>query len=220
MSKSSCRNLSLQNKSHAHNLCLPDFHAESKLKETKTLQSFSAAVPYNLTMEMGTGGDSDDPIFSRELKSLGLWWKAMGIPPPPEVTQVCYGGVFSASVRNILKTRQSVWKNIERSLSRENIIQERQYAERSWAMLVSTALEPYQSEALLEKADGFYMSKKSYLGAMLRRPKLYIHIGAEGTSSTEVLTESLVENIDTLELDGYRVAVHGKFEGECITVLS
>ena len=171
-------------------------------------------------MEMGTGGDSDDPIFSRELKSLGLWWKAMGIPPPPEVTQVCYGGVFSASVRNILKTRQSVWKNIERSLSRENIIQERQYAERSWAMLVSTALEPYQSEALLEKADGFYMSKKSYLGAMLRRPKLYIHIGAEGTSSTEVLTESLVENIDTLELDGYRVAVHGKFEGECITVLS
>lgn len=60
------------------------------------------------------------------------------------------------------------------------------------------------------------MDQNSYHGALLRRPKLYIHIGAEGTLSTEVLTESLVQNIETLELDGYKVAVHGKFEGKYI----
>ena len=140
----------------------------------------------------------------------------MGAPPPPEAMQVCYGGLFSGSVQNIFKMGTSVWKNIEMSLSRRNNIQERHYAERSWALLMSTPLQSYQLEALLEKADGVHMNQNSYHGALLRRPKLFIHIGSEGTLSTELLTESLVENIELLQLDGYKVAVHGKYEGKFV----
>ena len=162
--------------------------------------------------------------FLSEFKSLGSWWNAMGAPSPPEAMQVCYGGVFSGSFRNIYKSTDihkvidemdtSVWRNIEMNLSRGNNIQEGHYAERSWAPMIQTQLPAYQLEALLEKADGVYMNKSSFHGTLLRRPKLFIHIGSEGTSSTELLTESLVDKIELLELDGYKVAVHGKYEGK------
>ena len=141
----------------------------------------------------------------------------MGAGNSQEAVQVCYGGIFSGSVRNINRTDPSVWKNIEMSLSRGNIVQLGQYAERSWAPLISTPLQPYQLEALLDKADVVHMSKNSHHGALLRRPKLFIHIGAEGTSSTELLTESLVDKIELLESDGYKVAVHGKYDGKLYT---
>ena len=48
---------------------------------------------------------------------------------------------------------------------------------------------------------------------ILKRPKFYLHIGVEGTSSSDLLTESLVEDIDQLKSDGNNVAVHGKWDG-------
>jgi hypothetical protein len=41
----------------------------------------------------------------------------------------------------------------------------------------------------------------------------YSNIGVEGTSSSDLLTESLVEDIDQLKSDGNNVAVHGKWDG-------
>ena len=152
---------------------------------------------------------------SSSAKTLGSWWDAMGVNEQQEAVPICYGGVFSGSVSNINRRSPAVWRNIEASLSNESNCQVNQYAERSWALLISTPLEPYQLDALLEKADGVHVDQTSYYhGVLLRRPKLFLHIGAEGTSSTEVLAESLVNNIELLELDGYKVAVHGKYEGE------
>ena len=107
----------------------------------------------------------------------------------------------------------SVWKGVEKSLSRGNNIQEGHYAERSWASLLATPLQPFQVEALVDKSDGVYLNKSSMHGALLKRPKLYLHIGVEGTSSSDLLTESLVEDIDQLKSDGNNVAVHGKWDG-------
>lgn len=129
-----------------------------------------------------------------------------------EAVPVCYGGLFSTTLRNIMRVKQSLWKHMEKSLVSDSG-RVSQFAERSWAPLLSNPLQPYQLEALLDKADGVYMSETSHHGALIHRPKIYIHIGMEGTSSTELLTESLVEKIELLELDGYKIAVHGKFEG-------
>ena len=153
--------------------------------------------------------------YLSEFKTLGSWWDAIGTEELQEAVPVCYCGVFSGSVSNINRRSPAVWNNIEASLSRGGGIQESQYAERSWALLMSKPLEGYQIDALLEKADGVHVDNTSHShGVLLRRPKLFLHIGTEGTSSTEVLTESLVDKIELLELDGYKVAVHGKYEGE------
>ncbi len=148
-------------------------------------------------------------------KTLGSWFSSINGEDPNDVplVQVCYGGVFAASVRNIKKTDMSIWEAVEKSLSRGNNIQEGHYAERSWGRLLSTPLEPFQIEALKENADGVYLNPSSMHGALLKRPKLYLHVGVQFTTSTERLTESLVEQKDALQEDGYKILVHGKWDG-------
>merc|ERR1719203_1244740 len=104
----------------------------------------------------------------------------------------------------------SVWKSVEKSLSRGNNIQEGHYAERSWAALLSTPLQPFQVDALLYKSDGVYLNKNSMHGALMTRPQLYLHVGVFGTYSSEHLANSLIEYESLLKLDGYNIAVHGK----------
>lgn len=191
----------------------------STYHETKTLHTFSMDT-YNRSK--GGRYKIDLGEFLSEYKSLGQWYTAMGAPTPPEAMQVCYGGVFSGSFRNIYKSTDvnkviaemdtSMWKNVEVSLSRGNNIQEGHFAERSWAPMIQTQLPTWQLEALLEKADGVYMNKSSFHGTLMMRPKLYLHVGSEGTTSTEVLRESMVSHIDLLKLDGYKIAVHGKYD--------
>ena len=187
-----------------HNFFLSAYH------EVKTLFDFSMEN-YGRNKK---GYVSDGVVFTSVHKTLGSWYASLGVQQsPPELVQVCYGGVFAASVSNIMKRDMLVWKAIEKSLSRGNNIQEGHYAERSWAGLLSTPLQPFQVEALIDKADGAYINKSSMHGALLKRPKLYLHIGVAGTSSTELLAESLVTDIAKLTLDGYDVAVHGKWDG-------
>ena len=182
----------------------------SAYHETKTLLDFKMD-DYGRNIKQY---DSDGIEFKSTHTSLRSWYASLGIEgPPAEVVQVCYGGVFAASVSNIMKTSMETWKGIEKSLSRGNNIQEGHYAERSWGSLLSTPLQPFQVEALMDRSDGVYQNSNSMHGALLKRPKLYLHIGAEGTSSTELLTESLVADVDKLHADGYNVAVHGKWDG-------
>ena len=181
----------------------------STYHEVETLFEFSMGV-YGRNIK---GYASDEAGFQSEHKTLGSWYASLGAGASSELVQVCYGGVFAASVSNIKKRNMSVWKAVEKSLSRGNNIQEGHYAERSWASLISTPLQPFQVEALLDKSDGVYLNKNSMHGALLKRPKLYLHVGVEGTSSSELLTESLVGDIEKLKSDGYNVAVHGKWDG-------
>lgn len=158
------------------------------------------------------GYATDGVEFKSEHETLGSWYGSLGASVPPDIAPVCYGGAFAASVSNIKRRDMSTWKAVERSLSRGNNIQEGHYAERSWATLMATPLQRFQIEALLNKADGTYINKNSMHGALLTRPKLYLHVGVEGTSSSELLSESLVRNIASLRSDDYNVAVHGKWD--------
>ena len=191
----------------------------STYHETYTLHAFSMDTYYrNKGGKYAVNADE----FLSEYKSLHAWWVSMGAPvPAPETVQVCYGGVFAGSVHSIYKSDDitkviqtmdtSVWKNIERSLSRGNNIQEGHYAERSWGPLISTPLSEFSLEALVKKSDGVYLNKSSFHGALLRRPKLFLRVGVEGTDSTELLRESLVDKMALfLEMDGYKVAEQGK----------
>ncbi len=156
---------------------------------------------------------TDESNFKSKYDTLGSWYESLGVKvSTPELVQVCYGGVFAAKVGNIRKKDKAIWHAVEKSLSRGNNIQEGHYAERSWASLISTPLLPFQVDALKDKSDGIYLNKNSMHGALLKRPRLYLHVGVEGTKSTELLSESLVANIDKLESDGYNVAVHGKWD--------
>jgi len=181
----------------------------SAYHEVKTLIEFSMSK-YSRNIK---GYATDESEFESDYKTLGSWYVSLGTDlPETEIVQVCYGGMFAASVSNIMKRDMAIWKTLEKSLSRGSSIQEGHYAERSWASLLSKPLEPFQIEAMLTKSDGVYLNENSMHGALIRRPTLYLHVGVEGTSSTKLLTESLVIDIDKLKSDGYNVAVHGKWD--------
>ena len=180
----------------------------SAYHEWHTLSDFSMEA-YGRNIK---GYAADIVPFESEFHKLGDWFNSLdGIEPSQDVVQVCYGGVFAASVSNIKRQRQSVWDSLEKNLSRGSNIQEGHYAERSWANLLSTPLQPYQTEALLRYADGVYLNKNSIHGALTKKPTIYVHIGAPETSS-EIVADALIMDMIPLETDRYSVAVHGRYQ--------
>lgn len=187
-----------------HSFLLSAYH------ETETLMSF-AMNKYGRNIK---GYTVDASEFLSNYTTMGEWWEHLDVAEElPSIVPVCYGGVFAASLRNINRRNMAIWKTVERALSRGNNIQEGHYAERSWASLLATPLQPYQIDALIDKSDGVYINTSSMHGALIRRPQLYLHIGAAGTMSSELLTNSLVDFQEELKSDGYNIAVHGKFDG-------
>ena len=117
------------------------------------------------------GYTSDGVGFKSVYANLGSFYDYLGAPagPLPEIVQVCYGGIFAASVSNIKKRDMSIWKRIEESLSRGDNIQEGHYAERSWGYLLSTPLQPFQVEALRTHSNTFNKNGISCMhGALLK----------------------------------------------------
>jgi len=180
-----------------HQFLLSAYH------EVETLFDFSMKNYQN-------GNDNTKFQPTSKYTNMGEWWKSLNLTVPNQLVQVCYGGVFAASVSNILMRDINMWKTMEKSLSRGNNIIERHYAERAWAALLATPLQPFQIDALLYKADGVYLNKNSMHGALMARPQLFLHIGVFGTYSTELLTEYVVKYKSLMKLDGYNIAVHGK----------
>lgn len=180
----------------------------SAYHETATLSSF-AMDSYQRNLK---GYALDSTEFKSQFETLGSWWTYLGIYPVGDLTPVCFGGVFAASSVNIRKKSQELWHALETNLSRGNNIQEGHYAERSWALLMSTPPESFQVRALIEHSDGVYINTNSLHGALMQLPKLFLHIGAKATSSTETLSDSLITHLSELNSDGYRVAVHGKYD--------
>ena len=182
----------------------------SVFHETKTLAEFAMD-----SYQRNTKGYSiDSTEFKSQFVTLGSWWSYLDIKPPSDLTPVCYGGVFSSKVSNVRRHELQFWNSLTSNLSRGNSIQEGHYLERSWAMLLSTSssLPTYQVNALFAHADGVYTNMNSIHGALMQLPKLFLHIGAKATSSTEVLSASLIYHLSHLESDGYQIAVHGKHD--------
>jgi hypothetical protein len=108
---------------------------------------------------------------------LGTWdsfYKNLGAGSlETELVQVCYGGVFAASVKNIKKRKMEVWRAAEESLSRGNNIQEGHYMERTWAVLLASPLEEYQVEALKNYSDFVFRpgsgGNEPFLGMLVRK---------------------------------------------------
>ena len=123
-----------------------------------------------------TGKDKGEVApFLSQYENLGAFYQSLPIPPQSEekldVTPVCYGGIFSASLSNIYKHDMSVWKALQTKLERGDNIQEGHYAERSWARLLSTPLKPYQVEALKNYATGVMEKTYSTHGPLVRTPQ-------------------------------------------------
>jgi len=91
---------------------------------------------------------SDGVEFQSIYKNLGAYYKSINGPPTPHRIQVCYGGIFAASVSNILKIDKKTWEMLENTLTRGNNIEESHFAERCWAFLLGRPLQPFQLKAL------------------------------------------------------------------------
>jgi hypothetical protein len=140
--------------------------------ELETLRKF-AIVDYTSRNKY----DSDSVPFESALANWDLFYKNLGAGSSlePELVQVCYGGVFAVSVKNIKKRKMGVWKAAEQSLSRGDNIQEGHYMERTWAMLLATPLEQYQVEAIKRYSEytfrpgyGEGYKSEAFLGGLAR----------------------------------------------------
>ena len=75
------------------------------------------------------------------------------VTKPSYIVPVCYGGKFASTVENIKKVNRSVWDAADKALTRGDNIAEGHYMERSWALLLSTPLELYQTEGIISHAN-------------------------------------------------------------------
>lgn len=125
--------------------------------------------------------DSDNVMFDSAFPTWGSFYDHLGAAPlEREMVQVCFGGVFAASLQQIKKQPKEVWSSLKESLSRGDNIQEGHYAERMWGMFLALPLEQYQVEAIKEFADnalrpGYhkkYGGTGSVLGAIVKKVQM------------------------------------------------
>lgn len=97
----------------------------------------------------------DGVPFQSSFKNLGSFVLDIfqDAAKPSYIVPVCYGGVFASTVENIKKVNRSVWDAADKALTRGDNIAEGHYMERSWALLLSTPLELYQTEGIISHAN-------------------------------------------------------------------
>lgn len=116
----------------------------------------------------------DGITFLSEYKNLGEFYSALNIKPSQDLVQVCYGGIFSASSKNILKQDMIVWKKLESLLMRGDNIQEGHYAERSWGLLLASPLEQFQNEAVRKHSSSISDQEEGIMGALTLFPEVRV----------------------------------------------
>ena len=85
-----------------------------------------------------------DTFVSDKYPNLSSWKKAMGlVTTSSETVPVCYGGVFAVKKEQFLQQTVRSWRNLEKSLTREDNLVEGHYAERMWAAILSNNDEKY-----------------------------------------------------------------------------
>lgn len=120
--------------------------------------------------------NSDSAQFKSSFSNLGDFYRYItegDVTGLPQISQVCYGGVFATKVSNIVKVKMSIWRSAEHALSRGNNIEEGHFMERLWAVLLSKHLKPYQMDALRVYADQIIPPpqrfRRSHWGCLLRK---------------------------------------------------
>jgi len=109
--------------------------------------------------------------FQSVYNTLGDFYNYLNAKPSPDLVQVCYGGIFAASAKNIFKQDMKVWKTLEATLTRGDNIQEGHYAERSWSHLLANPLEQLQIDAL-RKHSANITQEEDIRGALMLVPEL------------------------------------------------
>jgi len=139
----------------------------SAYHEVKNLFEFTLDRYINTKYTQG-----DRVPFKSVYRNVGALYDSLGAGPlPAEVVQVCYGGIFAASVPNIKNVDGPVWEKVEQMLSRGDNIEEGHYMERSWAYLLATPLESFQVKALLKHSGSVntgHEKGKYQQGALLK----------------------------------------------------
>ena len=78
----------------------------------------------------GENTQSEVESFESVYRNIGVLYNSLGAGLlPAEVVQVCYGGIFAASVPNIKNIDWPIWEKVEQMLSRGDNIQEGHYME-------------------------------------------------------------------------------------------
>jgi len=119
-------------------------------------QGYSAYADYDVLSSFSSPGyvqryeveGAKNAGFKSEYDNLRHWHTSLGVAPREELVQACFEGRFSASVSQIKKVEDGVWRKIEEDLRRGDNIEEGHFAERTWGMLLSAPLNLYQTEIL------------------------------------------------------------------------
>ena len=133
---------------------------------TPVLRDFSLSS-YGMKKDLYTGL-GEDVSFSSKFKNLGEWIDELSIPSySTNLTPVCYGGVFTASVDSIWKIDESIWRNLSHSLSRGNSIEEGHFAERTWASLLSPPLSEVEILNIWSMSHDVLKWYGAYMGTLI-----------------------------------------------------
>uniref|UniRef100_A0A7S1D3C4 Uncharacterized protein n=1 Tax=Cyclophora tenuis TaxID=216820 RepID=A0A7S1D3C4_CYCTE len=84
-------------------------------------------------------------------QTLGMWISEIGAVVPRALVPVCYGKSFAFRIKELSNHDPQVWRNLESSLANVSI-PVANFAERSWAMLLSPPLAAEVNVALLGHA--------------------------------------------------------------------
>ena len=106
----------------------------------------------DLKVNENNNGETQEGEFISQYLNLESWQDAMGINAPKPFMPVCYGGVFSTTIKQIRKG-SGLWPRIEKSLSRTDNLEEGHFAERSWAAMLMKPLSNEGIQAIDSRLD-------------------------------------------------------------------
>jgi hypothetical protein len=143
--------------------------------ENGTFSSFHSS-PHLLSFQFNAYGHNSDKyensptVFKSRYPSMKEWLISVGAHNlvPPDLAQVCYGGVFATRLERVLLVKSSIWSGIETSLARGNNIEEGHFAERAFAPLLSVPLSPKKRELLWKYSSSVMEWYGAYMGTLVK----------------------------------------------------
>ncbi len=105
-------------------------------------------------------------VFKSQYQNMAGWLHDMGILQPRPLVPVCYGGIFAVTKSQISQVPQEIWRNLERSLSRGDNIEEGHFAERTWAGLLYPQVSMEEMNLLIALSD--HVSDLWMMGTLVR----------------------------------------------------
>lgn len=111
-----------------------------------------------------------DP-FEAPVRPLSAWTETIPVNvtfTTDGIVEVCLGGVFMASIQQIVNAPVTDWDAIVTALSRGDNIEEGHYMERLWAVLFAPQVSPEKEKQLLEAKTGI-KPRNGFLGFIFVR---------------------------------------------------